>query len=257
MKKKNVLEQKLFIEFKNYVLHNIKIPISLAMLEKFHKYLNGIKLWNKKINLISFNDDEEILYRHFYDSLYSVKIINKLYNKTFINKKMKIIDIGTGVGMPGIPVKIVLPKIQLALVESIRKKCKFLEYIKKVLFLNVKVFNDRAEKLAHTFIYRQKYDFVLSRGVAKFSINLEITVPFLKVGGRLIIYKTKTAIKDQKHGLYSVKNAIKQLNLKLERILYYKLPKHKLKYCILVFKKTRKNTLRFPRKIEIQNKYPL
>jgi 16S rRNA (guanine527-N7)-methyltransferase len=160
--------------------------------------------------------------------------------------------------MPGIPVKISLPFIKLTLIESITKKCKFIENaVNKLNLANTKILNKRAEDVCKDSEYRQKYDFVLSRAVSKFSNNLEISIPLLKINGYFIIYKTKKSKESLKKEIDSTKNAVNLLGAKFKQAIFYNLPKQKLDYCILIFKKYKSTPNIFPREIKIYKKKPL
>ncbi|GMO64531.1 MAG: 16S rRNA (guanine(527)-N(7))-methyltransferase RsmG [Endomicrobiia bacterium] len=238
----------LFKEFHSHVEKNIIPFFSKEMCQKFEIYFHEINKWSNRFNLISIKNKKDIIYRHFCDSLYSTKAINSITNNKSLY--LNVADIGTGSGMPGIPVKISLPDIRLTLVESITKKCRFLENINNKLRLNVKILNKRAEEIGQDLMYRQKYDFVLSRAVSKFPPNLEISIPLLKVGGYFIVYKTKESIENLKEGIPSIKNILKCLGAKFEKIIFYNLPEQKLDYCVLIFKKYKNTPSLFPRRPE-------
>jgi len=188
--------------------------------------------------------------------------LNK-YNKIESNlnslhtAQIKIADIGTGPGMPGIPIKIAFPEIKLTLVESITKKCNFLTNINKKLGFDIEILNKRAEELGQNSIYRQQYNFVLSRAVSKFSPNLEISIPLLKIGGYFVVHKTKKSAESLEEGLPAVENALNHLGAKLEQTIPYNLPQQELDYCILVFKKYKDTSVQFPRKPGTPEKKPL
>jgi 16S rRNA (guanine527-N7)-methyltransferase len=249
-----MINEELFIEFRKYASDNIINFFSKEMKEKFEVYFNELIEWNKMFNLISFKNERDLIYRHFCDSLYSTQVINNIAGK---DTKIKVADLGTGSGMPGIPVQIALPGIEMTLVESITKKCKFLENVNNKISLNMKVLNTRAEEIGQNLAYRQKYDFILSRAVSKFSPNLEISIPLLKVGGYFVVHKTKQSAESIEEGLPSVENALKHLGAKLEQTIPYNLPEQKLDYCILVFKKYKDTPPQFPRKPGIPEKKPL
>ncbi|MDR0978010.1 MAG: 16S rRNA (guanine(527)-N(7))-methyltransferase RsmG [Endomicrobium sp.] len=247
-------KEKQFNNFRNYISDNIINFFSKEMKDKFEIYLFELVEWNKILNLISFKNEEDIIYRHFCDSLYSAKIINSICNQY---SAVKVADIGTGSGMPGIPVKIVLPNIRLTLIESINKKCKFLENVNDKLNLNAEILNLRAEDAGQRQKYRQQYDFVLSRAVSKLSPNLEIAVPLLKLGGYFLVHKTRKSAEDLQDGMPAVKNALEQLGTELEQTIFYNLPGQKPDYCILVFKKCKDTAVQFPRKRGLPEKRPL
>ncbi len=243
----------LFKNFTDHVQKNILPSFSEERLNGFKIYFNNLLEWNQKFNLISFKTENDLIYRHFCDSLYSAKAITDITN----SQNIKVIDLGTGSGMPGIPVKIALPEINLTLVESITKKCVFLDDTNKKLGFDIKVLNTRAEEIGQSPNYRQRCDFVLSRAVSKFSPNLEISIPLLKVGGHFIVHKTKNSAESPEEGLPSVKTALKHLGAKLENIIPYKLPEQDLDYCILTFKKYKDTPAQYPRKTGIPEKKPL
>jgi 16S rRNA (guanine527-N7)-methyltransferase len=251
----------LFNDFQNYIVKNILPFFSQEMRKNFEIYFHELNEWNKMFNLISFKSKKDLIYRHFCDSLYSAKatndIITYLSPKPLPKKELKVADLGTGSGMPGIPVKITFPDIKLTLIESITKKCKFLENVNTKLGFDIEILNKRAEEIGQLPSYRQQYDFVLSRAVSKFSPNLEISIPLLKVGGYFIVHKTKTSAESDEEGLSSVENAMKHLGAKLEKIIPYKLPYQELDYCILVFKKYKDTPAQFPRKSGVPEKKPL
>ncbi|MDR1941116.1 MAG: 16S rRNA (guanine(527)-N(7))-methyltransferase RsmG [Endomicrobium sp.] len=264
-----------FDGFYNYVRQNIISDFSRQSLEKFKIYFNELIEWNAMFNLISYKNETDILYRHFCDSLYAAKAI--LQNAINGDKKpqdpnqikpckpqtvarppiLKIADLGTGSGMPGIPVKIVMPEIKLTLVESITKKCKFLENSNQKLKFDIEILNVRAEESGQNEKYRAKYDIVLSRAVSKFSPNLEISIPLLKKGGYFIVHKTKNSAQSIEEGLPSVENALKHLGGKLVETIDYKLPDNDIDYQILVFEKYKDTPAQFPRKTGIPEKKPL
>ncbi|MDR2676920.1 MAG: 16S rRNA (guanine(527)-N(7))-methyltransferase RsmG [Endomicrobium sp.] len=230
------------------------------MLEKFEVYFNEINEWNNIINLISFKDDTDLIYRHFCDSLYSAKVIIDIIEQHYYHHNtwgFKVADIGTGVGMPGIPVKIILSNIKLTLIESIKKKCEFLKNMKTRLGLDITILNERAEDIGQNKIHRQQYDFVLSRAVSNFSSNLEFAIPLLKINGFFIIHKTKQLAENNENGVPSISNAMKKLKIKLEQKIFYNLPGRELDYCILIFKKYENTPMQFPRKKGIPEKRPL
>mgnify|MGYP000844341239 CR=1 FL=1 len=246
-------KKELFSNLYDYIISNIIPDFTDKRCEIFEMYFDELIEWNKKINLISFKTENDLIYRHFCDSLYSVKAIKKVLP----SGRLKAADIGTGSGMPGIPVKIALPETDMTLVESITKKCVFLENINKKLGFDIKILNKRAEEIGRNAAYRQKFDIVLSRAVSKFSPNLEIAVPLLKTGGYFIVHKTKNSVESKEEGLVSVENALRHLGARLEDIIYYNLPEQNLDYCILIFKKYKDTPAQFPRKTGIPEKKPL
>ncbi|MEW6686471.1 MAG: 16S rRNA (guanine(527)-N(7))-methyltransferase RsmG [Candidatus Edwardsbacteria bacterium] len=167
----------------------LQIYLTPEQIELFLEYAKELREWNKQINLISRRDIKNLIPHHFLDSLSALR-----YLRQWIAEKIfepKVIDIGSGGGLPGIPLKIACPEIHLTLLESITKKAKFLEYIVKHLNLqNVEVINLRAEEFLKNQNYRGQYDFALARAVAKLKELLKWSFPLLRGEGILIAYKT-------------------------------------------------------------------
>ena len=151
----------------------------------FETYCQELIIWNNKFNLTSIESEEEIQTRHFLDSLNLSKFIPDDFDSD-----CSIIDIGSGGGFPGLPLKILLPDIKLTLVESIGKKANFLKHVVDVLCLgDVQVCQERAETLAHNSSMREMFDLVVSRAVADLSVLSEITLPFCRIGGKVMALK--------------------------------------------------------------------
>ena len=172
-----------FKEFQN-ICDSLQIPLPQNSLEKFELYLKELGRWNKKINLISRKSDKpQDIYKHILDSLLIFKAIE-------IPKEAFLLDIGSGAGFPGIPIKIVRDDIHLTLVESRRKKAFFLEHIVKLLSLeNASVKNQRLEELLENVELSEKYDILTVKGVGELRKIISLSLPFLKKGGLFIAYK--------------------------------------------------------------------
>jgi len=161
-------------------LKELEVSCSGEQIRSFMTYLSELKKWNRAYNLTALKKDEDIIIKHFLDSL--------LYIKAFPEGELKLIDAGTGAGFPGIPIKIVKPEIDITLIESSRKKTAFLRHIARSLGLgDLKVLDQRFEHLGKE--HERAYDLIVSR--ATFSINefLKIACPYVKEGGRLILNK--------------------------------------------------------------------
>jgi len=174
---------------KNYVLA-LGISPDEGGIEKLNLYLDMLFEYNKSINLVGTKNRDEILIRHFFDCLSIFNFLNCPDNK--IIKKDKLLDIGTGAGLPGILLSIFLKKSEIYLLDSKNKAIIFLKKVIDILKLdNAHVLSGRAEELAHDNRYREKFDIVVSRALAKTSVLTELAVPFCKVGGRAVFYKSK------------------------------------------------------------------
>lgn len=195
-------------EFIEELIHAVKEKINLELsidtASKFYDYKNFLVEENKKYNLTRITDDEEIIYKHFVDSLYILKY-DFIYKN--INNK-KIIDVGTGAGFPGLPLAIILDKSKFCLVDSLSKRINFINQIIDLLKIkNVETIHTRTEDLAQNKKYRESFDFVVSRAVANLSVLTEITLPFLKNEGIALYYK----LSDSNEEIETAKNAFKIL----------------------------------------------
>ena len=157
---------------------------------KFEKYYDLLIDWNKKINLTSITEREEVWVKHFEDSLSIARIID-------MSSIDSVIDVGTGAGFPGIPLKLVYPHIKLTLLDSLDKRIRFLEEVIDELSLdNVLTVHGRAEDFGRDPLYREKYDLCVSRAVASLPVLSELCIPFVRTGGSFIAYKSEKAMEE-------------------------------------------------------------
>lgn len=219
-------------------------------IESFSRYLRLLSKWNKKINLTSLEDSQEIIIKHFLDSLSCFKVI-----KIHVNiDKFSVIDVGTGAGFPSIPIKIVYPALNLFLLETKRKKANFLaELVKELELKQVEIFKERAETLGKSSDYREKYDIVISRAVASLNILCEYCLPLVKIGGLFLAQKGRSYKEELESGLKTVKLLGGEL-IKLENV---QIPFLNQERYILVIKKIKNTPLKYPRKAGIPQKRPL
>ena len=219
-------------------------------IESFSRYLRVLSKWNKRINLTSLEDSQEIIIKHFLDSLSCFKVIKIHANID----KISVIDVGTGAGFPSIPIKIVYPTLNLFLLETKRKKANFLaELVKELELKKVEIFKERAETLGKSSDYREKYDIAISRAVASLNILCEYCLPLVKIGGLFLAQKGRSYKEELESGLKTVKLLGGEL-IKLEnvRIPFLNQERH-----ILVIKKIKNTPLKYPRKAGIPQKRPL
>lgn len=161
------------------------LRLTVGQLEQFQVYYRELADWNRLVNLTAVTEYQEVQVKHFLDSLSLYSVVGD--NQT---AGMRVVDVGAGAGFPGLPLKLALPDIHLALVESAGKKTRFLEHLVQALGLGgVEVMNGRAELLAHYAGLREGFDLGVSRGVAKLPVLLEYTLPFCRVGGRTALLK--------------------------------------------------------------------
>jgi 16S rRNA (guanine527-N7)-methyltransferase len=163
------------------------IELNARQIEQFELYYHELIAWNKKINLTAITDYSSVQVKHFLDSL---TITLAVPEKELAKPEFTIIDVGTGAGFPGLPLKILVPQPRLVLIEPTAKKTVFLHHIIHKLELeNVEVVNSRAEEAAHLPLYREQFVLVLSRAVALLPTLVELTLPFCRIGGRFIAQK--------------------------------------------------------------------
>ena len=160
------------------------IFLTSYQMEMFRDYHSELVEWNKRINLTGINDFEEVQIKHFLDSLTVATVIRNM------KKNLKIADIGTGAGLPGIPLKIVFPDMYLTLIEATLKKARFLEEVASKLRLkDIEIIAERAETVAHDIKHREKFDVAVSRAVASMPSLAEMMLPFCNIGGCCIVQK--------------------------------------------------------------------
>ncbi len=217
--------------------------------EQFQVYYQELIGWNRRINLTAITDYEEVQVKHFLDSLTVVLALQQP-----LLKGMRLIDVGTGAGIPGIPLKIVLPDIKVVLLDATRKKAGFSEYVIQRLELkDVEVVVGRAEEIAHKSGYRQQFDLVLSRAVAPLTTLVELTLPFCATGGRLIAQK-KGDIKEE---VQEAQRAISLLGGKLIDVKSIELPDFTDERWLVVIDKIGETPPPYPRRPGIPAKRPL
>ncbi len=236
---------KILKPLQDFLIEN-DLPSSNNILKKFGQYIN--LLIRSPHNVTSIKNPDEIIVKHFIDSLFLVK-----FCKDFTKNK-KIIDIGTGAGFPGVPLKILFPEIELYLIESVGKKVEFLKLLIDNLNISgIIIINERAEILAHKPNFREQFDIVLSRAVANLSTLLEITSPFAKVGKSIVAYKGKR-VRDE---LSAAQKAMEILNLIIKNIYFYKLINNDYERSLVFFEKTKNTPNKFPRRPGIPQKRPI
>jgi len=229
-----------------------KMGINLheEQIKKFSRYLELLVQWNQKINLTSLKTPQEIIIKHFLDSISCIKIINKYIRVEGIH----IIDVGTGAGFPGIPIKIVCPSISLSLLEARKKKTIFLEKItKEINFQKVEILNGRAETFGKCPDYRQKYDIVLSRALAFLSTLSEYCLPLVRVGGLFVAQKGRS----YKEEIDKALKAVQFLGGELIGVESVRIPFINQERHLLIIKKIKDTPSEYPRKEGIPQKRPL
>ena len=223
------------------------LELTQVQLERFDVYYRELVDWNQRINLTAITDYEEVQLKHFLDSL-TVTLACKPA------KGNSVIDVGTGAGMPGIPLKIAFPDIKLTLLEATAKKVSFLHHITQTLGLNdVEIVVGRAEEVAHVPQYREQFDLVLSRAVAPLPTLVELTIPFCAIGCSFIAQK-KGNIDDE---LSLADKAIAILGGSLREIKTIELEEFADERCLIVIDKIAPTPEQYPRRPGVPGKKPL
>lgn len=204
-------------------------------IKKFELYYEFLVSENEKYNLTAITNKEEVFIKHFNDSLLMNQVIN-------LDKDIKICDVGSGAGFPGIPLKICYPNIKLTIVEPTKKRVKFLTMLCEKIDLDVEIINDRVENIASMF--EEKFDIVTARAVANTNILLELLVKICKINGKIILYKGDKA-QDE---LSSATKAIKTLGLKLDDVKDFELDNGYGKRALVVLTKKEKTNPKYPRR---------
>ena len=226
------------------------LEITPKQAQQFQLYYQELIEWNKRVNLTAITDYEEVQLKHFLDSL---TLWLALEDKAWAKEDFFLLDVGTGAGMPGVPLKILLPKVRLVLLDSIAKKTAFLKYLVDRLGLDhVEVLTGRAEDLAHQSDYRERFDLVVSRAVSKLSTTAELTLPFCQEG-RLFIAPKKGQIEEE---LSQAMEAINILGGRLKEIKKVDLPKLEPRFLVIV-EKVSPTPQRYPRRAGVPAKRPL
>ncbi len=226
---------------------DMNIDLSDEKADKFMRYKDLLLEWNEKINLTAITEEKEIVIKHFADCI-------SIGSNFKFEKGASIIDVGTGAGFPGVPVKIVFDDVKMTLLDSLKKRITFLEEIVKELSLeNVTCIHSRAEDGGQNPDLRESFDYCVSRAVARISVLCEYCLPFVKVGGTFISLKGPDAENEVKDG----ENAIKKLGGKVEDIIDVKIPFSDLDHKLVIIKKVAPTPKAYPRKAGTASKKPL
>ena len=239
------MDIKEFEEIMIYYLKGLNINSSKIQIKQFYDYMNLLIEWNKVMNLTGIVEPKEIIVKHFIDSL---TVLDRMDNEA------SIIDVGTGAGFPGIPIKIVYPETRVVLLDSLNKRVNFLnEVINKLELKDIQTIHGRAEDLGRDKNHREKYDIAIARAVAPLNILLEYLIPFIKIDGKCICMKGSN-IKEE---INNSKNAIIVLGGILIDKKEFELPHTDISRTIIEIKKEKRISKMYPRKAGIPTKNPL
>lgn len=235
-------------DFKNKMIQLAKIidiDFTETQIEKFYEYMNLLLEWNEKINLTAITEIDDIILKHFIDSLTSIK---------YINDNASIIDVGTGAGFPGIPISIMIENTKVSLLDSLNKRINFLnEVSRKISLNNVNTYHGRAEDFAQNNEHREKYDIAISRAVANMTTLVEYLLPFVKIGGYCICMKGPEVNEEIKQAEF----AVRELGGKIENVDNFLLPNSDIERNIVIIRKVKETSKKYPRKAGVPSKSPM
>lgn len=223
------------------------IQLTEKQKQQFDKFYELLVEWNKVMNLTGITEYEEVNEKHFVDSVALVKAVS-------LNEKQNLIDVGTGAGFPGIPLKIVFPHLKVTLLDSLNKRIKFLDTVIEELGLeHIETIHGRAEDFAKQAHYREQYDICVSRAVANLATLSEYCIPYVKIGGLFIPYKSGEIEEELSHS----EKAITILGGKLDQVIKFELPGSEIGRSFVKIEKVKSTAKKYPRKAGLPSKEPL
>lgn len=224
--------------------NKINIDLDDEKISKFMLYKNLLQEWNEKINLTAITEDREIIIKHFIDSLTVIK---------YIPENASVIDVGTGAGFPGIPVKIAKENTDITLLDSLNKRLIYLnEVIDKCELKDISTVHGRAEDFGNNIEYREKYDIAIARAVANLTTLTELCLPFVKIGGSFIAMKGSSI-----EEIEEAKKAIEVLGGEIKKVDKFILPETDMERNIVIIKKIKNTPKQYPRKAGIPANKPI
>lgn len=233
-------------------LEKLNIILTEQQLSQFQKYYEILVEQNQYMNLTAITEYEDVLLKHYVDCL-AVNIV-PVFRQIISEKQNKIIDVGTGAGFPGIPIKIAFPETTIDLLDSLNKRISFLNYVIEQTSLNkIRTFHGRAEDFANKPEFRQQYDMCVSRAVANLSTLSEYCLPFIKINGYFIALKSGEIIEE----LNAAKSAVFLLGGEVQEVIPCTLPESDIERNFVVIRKIKSTPKKYPRKAGLPSKEPL
>lgn len=226
---------------------SLDINLTDSQIRQFLTYCEMLAEWNKVMNLTAITDYDDVMKKHFIDSLSLVKAYD-------VSQKKTVIDVGTGAGFPGLALKIAFPNLKITLLDSLNKRIQFLnEVIKELNLSDVETIHGRAEDFARPEKLREKFDLCVSRAVANLSVLSEYCLPFVKVGGEFISYKSEKIAEE----MDGAQKAISLLGGKIKNQVEFQLPDSDIYRNLFVIEKVKSTPKKYPRKAGLPSKEPL
>ncbi|OEF97562.1 16S rRNA methyltransferase G [Desulfuribacillus alkaliarsenatis] len=224
------------------------MELTTEQIGQFNNYYKLLIDWNEKINLTAITEPEEVFYKHFYDSL------TLLISYPTIKGSKTMIDIGSGAGFPGIPIKILLPELQITFMDSLNKRIKYLQIVANELGLkNCSFVHGRAEELGHKPEYREQFDYAVARAVARLAVLNEYCLPFVKNNGKFYSMKGP----DVENEIIEAKKSLNVFNAKLKKTIALELPYQYGNRAIIEIQKIANMPKKYPRKAGTPAKSPI
>lgn len=222
-------------------------PLSAVQAQQFEQYYTILLDWNQRMNLTAIEDAEDVVYKHFLDSVLTLQVTGPLAGK-------QLIDVGTGAGFPGVPLKIMTPTLELCLFDSLQKRIHFLEHLCGQLALkDVRTLHGRAEEFGQNAAYRETFDLATARAVAKLPVLAELCLPFVRVGGQFVALKGP----ELEQELAESQRALETLGGRLGEIKNIQLAHGQYERNLVVVEKIRPTPKKYPRRAGTPQKAPL
>lgn len=234
-------------QFRDVVGKWLDIELTDRQLEQFWRYLDLLNTWNQRMNLVGYRTLRQIVVRGFLDSLSLLQAFQKL-------ESLKVVDVGTGAGLPGIPLKLICPRLQLTLLDASQRIANFLrQVIQELELADVALVVARAEQAGRQPEYREQFDLALARGVASLAELVEYLLPLVRLSGRAVAYKGAKAHEEVQHA----SRAVDVLGGRVEAVVPVQVPGLEAQRALVVIRKVRPTPTRYPRKPGIPRKRPL